>query len=146
MKCQILSARELFTTGLAGRLFTSGLYRSGSDFSRKLASFFGARDAPTESDGHIAIVFDGDVIVGWARTERWRHSDESVYDTLEAFVDPDYRRSSIAAFASCGLASSALHEGGGTVAVFHPHMLRVARRAGLWPTLFAKEDGRWVRV
>lgn len=146
MKCEILTARELFTTGLAGRLFMSRLYRDGSDFSRTLASFFDARELPAESEGHIALVFDGDDIVGWARTERWRYSDESVYDTLEAFVHPNYRLGGIASFASCGLVSSVLRENGGTVAVFHPHMLLVARRAGLWPTLFSKEDGKWVRV
>jgi hypothetical protein len=35
------------------------------------------------------------------------------------------------------------------VAVFHPHMLLVARRAGFRPTLFAKQDvveTKWSRV
>jgi len=69
-----------------------------------------------------------------------------MYDTLEAYVAEDYRRRGIAAFAASGICSAVLHENGGTVAVFHPHMLLVARRAGFWPTLFAKEDGQWLRV
>lgn len=146
MKCEIFSAGSLFATNFAARLFASALYKDGSDFSKKLVSWLAKRNVPAESDGHIALVFDDDAIVGWARTERWLYSGEAMYDTLEAFVHPHYRLRGIASFAAGGLVSSVLHSDGGTVAVFHPHMLLVARRAGLWPTLFAKEHGRWTQV
>jgi hypothetical protein len=117
------------------------LTRPGSDFQRKLTAWLDGSSKPTAADGYIALVLDHGEIIGWARTEGW-----SVYDTLEAFVAPSYRLRGIAAFAASGIFSAVLHENGGTVAVFHPHMLLVARRAGFWPTLFEKEGGRWLRV
>ena len=87
------------------------------------------------------VAIDQGEIVGWARTERW-----SGYDTLEAFVAEDYRLRGVASFAACGLYASVLHDEGGTVAVFAPKMLLVARRAGFWPVLFEKVDGKWVRA
>jgi hypothetical protein len=78
-------------------------------------------------------------IVGWARTEKWCD-----HDTLKAFVRKDYRLRGVAAYAASGLKASVLHENGGTVAVFHPHMLLVASRAGFWPTLLEKDaHGKW---
>jgi hypothetical protein len=127
------------------------LTKQGSDFQKKLTAWLDGWLKPTAADGHIALVCDHGEVVGWARTEQWSAgSDEAgglvIYDTLEAYVAEDYRRSGIAAFAASGIYSAVLHENGGTVAVFHPHMLLVARRAGFWPTLFAKEDGQWLRV
>ena len=53
----------------------------------------------------------------------------------------------IAAFAASGLYASVLHDSGAAVAVFHPHMLLVARRAGFWPTLFTQNPrGEWVKA
>lgn len=138
------------------------LTRPGSDFQRKLTSWIDGSSKPTAADGHIALVLDHGEIIGWARTEVWEtfdaatddemdsnpfyEGDNAVYDTLEAFVAPPYRLRGIAAFAASGIFSAVLHENGGTVAVFHPHMLLVARRAGFWPTLFEKEGGQWLRV
>lgn len=127
------------------------LTKQGSDFQRKLTAWIDGSSKPTAADGHIALVYDHGEIVGWARTEYWSAgSDDAdgylMYDTLEAYVAEDYRRRGIAAFAASGIYSAVLHENGGTVAVFHPHMLLVARRAGFWPTLFQKEDGQWSRV
>jgi hypothetical protein len=127
------------------------LTKQGSDFQKKLTAWIDGSSKPTDADGHIALVYDHGEIVGWARTEYWSAgSDDAdgclMYDTLEAFVAPSYRLRGIAAFAASGIFSAVLHENGGTVAVFHPHMLLVARRAGFWPTLFAKEEGQWLRV
>jgi hypothetical protein len=127
------------------------LTRPGSDFQKKLTAWIDGTSKPTDADGHIALVLDHGEIIGWARTEQWSAGDDGadgymMYDTLEAFVAPSYRLRGIAAFAASGIFSAVLHENGGTVAVFHPHMLLVARRAGFWPTLFEKEGGQWLRV
>jgi hypothetical protein len=119
------------------------LTKPDSDFQRALLS--GRRP------GEIAIVRDQGEIVGWARTEAWvesRGGDEYSWDTLEAFVAREYRRRGVAAFAAAGLAA-ARDSLGQHIAVFHPHMLLVARRAGFHPTLFAKQDvveTKWSRV
>jgi hypothetical protein len=69
-----------------------------------------------------------------------------MYDTLEAFVRPERRLQGIAAFAASGL-FSATYDNGCTVAVFSPHMLLVARRAGFWPVLFERDgQGGWRRA
>jgi hypothetical protein len=111
-------------------LIRDELTKPGSDFHKAVE---------TKTDGLIAIVMDDAAVVGWARMERWTE-----YDTLEAFVRPEHRLQGIAAFAAAGIYSSIssdLLDDGFAVAVFHPHMLLVARRAGFWPTLFER-DGR----
>jgi hypothetical protein len=125
------------------RTIRDELTKPGSDFHKAI---------DTKTDGHIAVVFDGETIVGWARTEYWSAGDDGaggqmMYDTLEAFVRPDRRLQGVAVFAAAGIYSSVLHENGGVVAVFHPHMLLVARRAGFFPTLFERDGaGGWRRA
>jgi hypothetical protein len=125
------------------RLIRDELTKPGSDFHRAV---------DTKTDGHIAIVWADAVAVGWARTEYWSAGGDGaggvvMYDTLEAFVRPEHRLTGIAVLAACGIYSSALHDDGGEVAVFHPHMLLVARRAGFFPTLFERDGhGGWQRA
>jgi hypothetical protein len=149
MTCTILTAR-IFAAS-AAEYVRDHLTKPDSDFQKKLTAWLDGASKPTKSDGYIAVVEDQGEIVGWARTESWSDGDdgadgEVLYDTLEAYVAKPYRLRGIAAFAASGLCSSVLYDNGGTVAVFHPHMLLVARRAGLWPTLFEKEGGQWRRV
>jgi len=114
------------------------LTKPGSDFHHAVA---------TKTDGLIAFVMDDDVVIGWARTEKWHDGNGIPYDTLEAFVRPERRLQGIAAFAAAGLYSAALHDEGCTVAVFSPYMMLVARRVGLFPTLFERDgNGHWRRA
>jgi GNAT superfamily N-acetyltransferase len=118
------------------------LTKAGSDFNGKLVYWTYGRGKAVETDGSIAVVYDQGEIVGWARTEVWRRND-----TLEAFVAPAYRGRGVASFATAGLASTCLYDNGMNVAVFHPLMLLVARRAGLIPELFEQDaSGDWVRA
>lgn len=141
MNCTILPLAHLDAVDIS--YIVRHLTKPESDFQRALLA--GRRP------GVIAIVRDQGEIVGWARTEAWsesRDGDEYSWDTLEAFVARDYRRRGVAAFASAGLAA-AMDGLGQHIAVFHPHMLLVARRAGFHPTLFAKQDvveTKWSRV
>ena len=149
MICTTLAIADFVASSAA--FVRDNLTRPGSDFQKKLTAWIDGSSKPTAADGHIALVLDQGEIVGWARTEQWSAGDDGadgyvMYDTLEAFVAPSYRLRGIAAFAASGIFSAVLHENGGTVAVFHPHMLLVARRAGFWPTLFEKEGGQWLRV
>jgi hypothetical protein len=78
-------------------------------------------------------------IVGWARTEKW-----DGHDTLEAFVQHQYRRRGIARFCAAGLVASNAFDGGRSVAVFRESMLHLARGVGLEPLLFGRQqDGSW---
>lgn len=125
--CTVLPLADLDAS--MRRLIRDELTKPGSDFHAAI---------DTKTDGHIAIVMDDEVVAGWARTEQW-----SGYDTLEAFVRPQRRLQGIAAFAAAGL-FTATYENGCAVAVFHPHMLLVARRAGFWPVLFERDgQGGW---
>jgi len=131
--CSVMPLAELVADAAIRRTIRDELTKPGSDFHKAI---------DTKTDGHIAVVFDGETIVGWARTERWQS-----YDTLEAFVRPERRLQGVAVFAAAGIYSSVLHENGGVVAVFHPHMLLVARRAGFWPVLFERDGaGGWRRA
>lgn len=126
------------------------LVRRDSDFARKLTLWLYTPMTPGDADGSISVVYDLGEAVGWARTERWteRFGDGSglTWDTLEAFVASEYRNRGVASFAACGLYASRMHDNGCNVAVFAPSMLLVARRAGLFPTLFNREAaGVWRR-
>lgn len=152
MTCCILPIADLVTTlgHEQASFLLHRLTRSGSDFGRKLTTWLYTTAKPTPADGTIAVVTDHGEVVGWARTERWSEPlDEAGavlhWDTLEAFVAPEYRSRGVAAFAAAGLYASLLHDSGCNVAVFRPVMLLVARRAGFIPTLFEKRDGKWVR-
>lgn len=144
MTCETLTLADLIGSAELALFVRNNLTKPGSDFQRKLTRLLHKEAEP--DDGHLALVLDHGEVVGWARTERWRSDDGLSYDTLEAFVAEDYRLRGIAAFAASGLYASVLHDEGGTVAVFAPHMLLVARRAGFWPVLFEKVDGKWVRA
>jgi hypothetical protein len=139
VNCTILPIADLDAIDIS--CIVRHLTKPDSDFQRALLA--GRRP------GEIAIVRDQGEIIGWARTEAWTEGDDdAAWNTLEAFVARSYRRMGIAAFAAAGLATGDFN-GGTRVAVFHPHMLLVAHRAGFRPTLFAKQDvvqTRWSRV
>lgn len=141
MNCEILLLSELAESAHLALFVRNKLTKPGSDFRRKLTSILIGERRATEDDGEIALVYDHGEVIGWARTEIWGD-----HDTLEAFVAEDYRLRGIAAFAAAGLYAKALFDNGGSVAVFHPHMLLVAKRAGFFATLFEKVNGNWVRV
>jgi hypothetical protein len=151
MTCEILSLADLVASADLALFVRNKLTKPGSDFQWKLTRLLHGESGATVDDGHIALVLDQGEIVGWARTEHWTAGSDGAggfvsYDTLEAFVAPDYRLRGVAAFAASGLYASVLHDNGCTVAVFHPHMLLVARRAGFWPTLFTRNvRGEWVK-
>jgi len=109
--------------------------KPGSDFNKKLTS----GQPLGVYDGLIAVVRSRTEILGWARSETWQR-----WDTLESFVSPSHRGRGIAAFAASGLRSTYNHTA--EVAVFHPHMLLVAKRAGFRPILFHKEGDQWSKV
>lgn len=147
MTCEILSLAELISSAELSLFIRNKLTKPGSDFQWKLTNLLFGDRAAEQQDGHIALVLDHGEVVGWARTEYWTAGSDVAYDTLEAYVAPEYRLRGVAAFAASGLYASVLHDEGGTVAVFHPHMLLVARRAGFFPTLFTKNPrGEWVKA
>lgn len=142
MTCEIISLADLVASADVALFVRNKLTKPGSDFQWKLTRLLHGEVESASDDGHIALVLDQGEVVGWARTERW-----TAYDTLEAFVAPGYRLRGIAAFAASGLYASVLHDAGDAVAVFHPHMLLVARLAGLFATLFQKNPrGEWVKA
>ena len=144
MNCTIQFATDFYAG--AAEYVREHLTKPGSDFQRKLDSWLYDSSEPTEDDGYIALVEDHGEVIGWARTEKWLEGVDNQWNTLEAFVHKSYRRRGIAAFAASGLYSSLFAGYGDSVAVFHPHMLLVARRAGFYPTLFKKRKCvRWER-
>lgn len=149
MKCTIVTGDSFYREG-AQRLFVAGkLCKDGSIFQRRLL-------AGDPLDGFVALVEDFGEVIGWARTEPWVETTEDGiaagfghavlhWNTLEAFVARDYRGRGVATFAAAGLAATAF-QGEPTAAVFHPHMMLLARRVGLMPTLFREERKSWVRA
>lgn len=135
MHCEILTLAELVAAGDLALFVRNKLTNPGSEFQTRLTNLLFSEGV---AEGHIALVEDQGEVVGWARTDRW-----TTYDTLEAFVAPDYRGRGIASFAAAGLRSGVMHDGSIAVAVFHPHMALVAQRVGLLPVLFEGGNGRW---
>lgn len=121
------------------------LTKHGSDFNRALQSGVGPAWR-----GLIATVRIEGELVGWCRTEEWIEGDDGaggniLWETLEAFVSEEYRGRGIAAVAARALYADHFHDTDATVAVFSPAMMLVARAAGLYPTMFKREE-RWVRA
>lgn len=145
MNCHVLTSQELLYRHESDALLIYGhMTKESSDYNRKLRAWLLRQAAPSELDGHIAVVTDHGEIVGWSRTERWVAPEGGEYDTLESFVAPSYRGRGVASFAANGLCATVLHDDG-VVAVFAPKMLLVARRAGLLPTLYQRDEkGVWV--
>ena len=135
MTCEILTLAELVGAADLALFVRNKLTNPGSEFQTRLTNLLFSEGV---AEGHISLVLDQSEVVGWARTDRW-----TTYDTLEAFVAPDYRGRGIASFAAAGLRSSVMHSGSIAVAVFHPHMALVAQRVGLLPVLFEGGNGRW---
>lgn len=141
--CSVMPMSDLVEDAPIRRTIRDELTKPGSDFNKAI---------DTKTDGHIAVVFDGEQVVGWARTEYWSAGDDGaggqmMYDTLEAFVRPERRLQGVAVFAAAGLRAGVLHDNGGVVAVFHPHMLLLARQAGFFPVLFERAgNGGWRRA
>jgi hypothetical protein len=131
--CSVMPLDEVVADAPIRRTIRDELTKPGSDFHKAI---------DTKTDGHIAVVFHDDQVVGWARTERWQS-----YDTLEAFVRPERRLQGVAVFGAAGIRAGVLHENDGTVAVFHPHMVLVAQRAGFFPVLFERDGASgWRRA
>lgn len=149
MRCTVIKT-ETFIADEAHRLFVANtLCKPHSVFRSRLL-------AGTPIDGFIALVESYGETIGWARTEMWTEpTDDGVaagfgpavlhWNTLEAFVARDYRGRGIASFAASGLNASVMNDDP-TAAVFHPHMMLLAKKIGLLPTLFREEGGRWVRA
>jgi hypothetical protein len=134
--CTVLPTSDLDAS--MRRLIRDELTKPDSDFHHGVE---------TKTAGLIAIVMDDEVVVGWARTEQWYDGNGIPFDTLEAFVRPERRMRGIAGFAASGLYSAVFHASGCAVAVFSPYMMLVARRAGLFPTLFERDgNGHWRRA
>ena len=113
------------------RLIREELTKPGSEFHKAVEG---------KTNGSIAVVWEDEKCIGWARTETWYDGNGSPHDTLEAFVREEERYRGIASFAASGLN---VFTDLVNVAVFHPHMLLVARRAGMRAQLFERH---WVRV
>ncbi len=120
------------------------LTKRGSDFHRMLGWIIRG-DGFAADELWIATVRDHGRLIGWARTEKWLdHETGITWDTLESFVHEDYRGRGVSRLAATALGVDYLYEEAAhAVAVFHPHMLLVARAAGYHPTLYVKEGQSW---
>lgn len=126
------------------RYLRSHLTKRGSDFHRMLGWII-RRDGFSADQLWIATVRDHGRLIGWACTEKWLdHESGITWDTLESFVAEDYRGRGVSRLAATALGVDYLYEESAhSVAVFHPHMLLVARAAGYHPTLYVKEGQSW---
>jgi hypothetical protein len=136
MNCTVLKLADLSAADL--RDIEQRLTKHDSVFQRKLQA--------GERPGHIAIVKDGNELLGWARSETWDMSATLSLQTLESFVAPGFRRHGIAAFASAGLKARRVFPSD-VIAVFHPAMLLIAKSIGLLPMIFQRnESGEWLMI
>jgi hypothetical protein len=147
MRCRIITG-EKFVADEPPRLFVARkLCKPGSIFQRRLID-------GEEIDGFIALVEDSGETIGWARTEPWVEPNQDSWragpnalhwHTLEAFVARDYRWRGVATFAAAGLVTTAFQDDP-DAAVFHPHMMLLAKKVGLRPVLFREQGEGWVRA
>lgn len=141
MNCTVLTAGELAKDREAMLWIASKLSRHGSDFQEKLRYWLSGH-LPQQADGMIALVRDFGEIIGWARTEDWKHMK-----TLEAFVAEEHRLKGVATFAAHGLVASKSFGDCRRVAVFRENsMLKLANKCDLLPSFFTLRGAEWVRA
>jgi hypothetical protein len=113
------------------RFIADHLTRPDSDFQAALLT--------GEPAGTIAICLDQGEIIGWARSETWQDMP-----TLEAFVNPAYRRRGVSLLCAAGLTAHGVYQDADVVVVFRQSMKSLADRLRLVNVHFERHaDGTW---
>lgn len=81
----------------------------------------------------LALVWVDDVLAGWVGTRPWPEKFKgrpTIVQTVECFVDPDYRRRGIAKLGLTALIAAGYIDRDKVVAVYAPDVIKLASKCG----------------
>jgi len=81
----------------------------------------------------LALIWYNTVLVGWVGTRPWREKfkgDTIDVQTVECFVDPEYRRKGFASLGTQALITAGVLQRDKPVAVYAPEAVNVAKQCG----------------
>jgi hypothetical protein len=119
---------------------------SGSSIQKELEKRYLAKDASTEQQPKmaIAIIWLDDTLVGWVGTRPWPEKFKGkpvTAQTIECFVDPEFRRRGIAKLGVQALIAANALDKNELVSVYAPEVVELARRCGCKIVVYCKTEG-----
>lgn len=89
----------------------------------------------------IALIWADDVLVGWVGTRPWPEKfkgDPVTAQTIECFVDPEYRRRGIARLGLQALITAGAIKRDQLVSVYSPDVIKLAQQCGCATVIYCQ--------
>lgn len=118
---------------------------SASSIQKELHKRYVDVDAFPQPEMAIALVWVDETLAGWVGTRPWpeKFKGEAVTaQTVECFVDPDYRRRGIAKLGLQALIAANKLNKHELVSVYAPEVVELARQCGCKVVIYCETDGR----
>jgi GNAT superfamily N-acetyltransferase len=93
----------------------------------------------------LALIWCDDVLAGWVGTRPWTEKFKGrpvVAQTVECFVDPEYRRRGIAKMGLLALLAANKIDKTKIVSVYAPNVVKLAQQCGCTFVIYCETDGR----
>jgi hypothetical protein len=93
----------------------------------------------------IALVWVDETLAGWVGTRPWTEKFKglpTVVQTVECFVDPEYRRRGLAKMALLALIADNRIDRKKIVSVYEPTVIKLAQQCGCTFVIYCETDGR----
>jgi hypothetical protein len=120
---------------------------SGSDSSiqKELDKRYINRQPGLHDEMALALVWLDDTLVGWVGSRPWPEKFKGrpiTAQTLECFVDPEYRRRGIAKLGLLALISAGAINKDEIVSVYSPEVVHLAQQCGCKVVIYCETEGR----
>lgn len=120
---------------------------SGSDSSiqKELDKRYLNKTPGPHPEMSIALVWVDDVLAGWVGSRPWPEKfkgETTTAQTVECFVDPNYRRRGIATLGLQALITAGAVDKSKLVSVYAPEVVRLARQCGCEVVIYCETNGR----
>jgi len=121
---------------------------SGSDSSiqKELAKrYLHVNHAQPHPEMALALIWVDETLAGWVGTRPWTENFKgrpTVVQTVECFVDPEYRRRGIAKLGLLALIADNKIDKTKIVSVYAPNVVKLAQQCGCTFVIYCETDGR----
>jgi GNAT superfamily N-acetyltransferase len=106
---------------------------SSSSIQKELHKRYGEPEPGPHPEMALALVWLDDVLAGWVGTRPWPEKfkgRQTIVQTVECFVDPDYRRRGIAKLGLTALIAAGHIDRNKVVAVYAHDVIKLASKCG----------------
>lgn len=121
---------------------------SGSDSSiqKELNKrYLHIRPGPPHPEMAMALIWVDDTLAGWVGSRPWPEKFKGrpvTAQTVECFVDPEYRRRGIAKLGLQALITAGFVKRDQIVSVYSPDVIKLAEQCGCKIVIYCETDGR----